>query len=205
MSSEFVSIPSPPRAWNHNFQFHQWILKNTPSACEQALEVGCGDGILTSKLALVAKHVTAIDVSPAMVDLARRNASADNVTFVEGDLLTAELPLESFDLIAAVAVLHHMPFATALLRISALLRSGGILAVVGLARNGSLADYAISAASVPVSRLFKVRNGWWNSPALRIDPDMTYAEIKSASKAILPDVSVRRRLFFRYTMLWRKS
>src|SRR5207244_1450211 len=158
-------------------------------------------GVLTSKLAARSRFATGIDISGEMIATAEKSDAPTNVVFVHGDLMTYRFPAESFDFIAAVAVIHHMPFAAALRLMSALLRSGRVLAVVGLARNSSLADYAVSAASIPVSRFFKMRNGWWNSPALRIEPDMTYAEIKRASNAALPDAAVRRKLFFRYTLL----
>jgi len=76
--------------------------------------------------------------------------------------------------------------------------------VVGLAPNTSPADFAMSAASVFVSRLFRIMRGWWSSPALRIEPDMPYSQIRSIARRMLPGVVLRRRLFFRYTLLWRK-
>ena len=166
--------------------------------------MGCGDGVLTAKLAARAEHVIGIDVSPQMIALARENVPASNVTFVEGDVLDHPLASGSFDFIAAVAVLHHVRFDDALRRLSSLLRKGGVMAVVGLAINRSLVDYAFSAASVPVARAFRLRRGWWSSPALRIDPDMTYSEIRDAARGLLPGVEVKRRLFFRHTLLWRK-
>jgi len=175
-----------------------------PVPCESALDAGCGDGVLTSKLAARAGHVTGIDISREMIGIAMETVRARNVAFVQGDLISYPFPPGSFDFIAAVAVLHHTPFAAALLRMSTLLRPGGVLAVVGLARNSSLVDYAVSAASIPVSRFFRMRNGWWDSPALRIDPDVTFGEIKKTAKALLPNVAVKRQLFFRYTLLWSK-
>lgn len=46
-------------------------------------------------------------------------------------------PLEpaSFDFIASVASLHHMDVAAALVRMRSLLRPGGRLVVIGLARS----------------------------------------------------------------------
>ncbi len=175
-----------------------------PVPCDAALDVGCGEGRLSAQMATRAKHVTAIDISTQMVALARENVRAKNVTFIEGDVLDYPFAAESFDFIAAVAVLHHMPFGDSLRRLSGLLRRGGVLAVVGLARNGSPADYGASAISVPVARIFRMRRGMWESPAPRLDPDMTYAELKDMARTLLPGVEVKRRLFFRHTLLWKK-
>jgi 2-polyprenyl-3-methyl-5-hydroxy-6-metoxy-1,4-benzoquinol methylase len=175
-----------------------------PKDCDRALDIGCGDGVLLPKMATRSMHVTGIDVSPAMISLARQNIHSPNVELVMGDFLASSLPAQSFDFVTAVAVIHHMPFDSVLSHVAELLRPGGVMAVVGLARNHAPADYAISAVSVPVSRLVRLRRGWWDSPARKIDPVMTYAEIKAAAEAILPGVQVRRRLYFRYTMLWRR-
>jgi len=175
-----------------------------PSSCHRALDVGCGDGVLTQKLASRAHHVIGIDSSPDMIALARKAVLAENVDFIEGDFLSAPLNGQSFDFIVAVTVIHHMPFAAALIRMANLLSGGGVLAVVGMARDQSPADYAVSVLSVPVARIARWRRGWWQSPAPRIDPVMNYSEIKVAATGMLPGVEVRRRLYFRYTLLWRK-
>lgn len=176
-----------------------------PVPCHNALDVGCGDGVLIPKLAARAQHVTAIDASPEMIAIARQNSSAENVSYIAGDVLTYPLPIESFDFIAGVAVIHHMPLEAVLTRLSALLQGGGILVVVGLAQNRSLVDFAMSAVSSPVAWIYRVRNGWWSSPALSIEPKTSYTEIKQISRSLLPGVDLKRRLFFRYTLTWQKA
>jgi len=54
-----------------------------------------------------------------------------------GDGLRADLPLGGFDLVASVAVIHHLDFVAGIRRMAALLRPGGRLVVVGLARNAT--------------------------------------------------------------------
>ena len=200
-----ASERADPRVlWNHNLQFHGWILGHMPHPCESALDVGCGDGVLTRKLAERAAHVTGIDAAPDMVALAKERHAAENISYVTGDIVSYPWHTDSFDFIAAVAVIHHMPLAAVLERMAALLRRGGVLAVVGLARNTTLADHAFSAASVPLSRLVRMRTGYWDSPAPRLEPEETFVEIRRLARRTLPGVDVRRRLFFRYTLLWRR-
>jgi SAM-dependent methyltransferase len=175
-----------------------------PVPCGRALDAGCGEGPLTPKLAERARHVIGIDKSAEMIAIARQNAARDNITYLAGDLMTYPLPYEDFDFIAAVAVIHHMPFESVMQRLMALLRHGGVLAIVGLAINHSPVDHAFSAVSVPVSRIARLRRGWWNTSAREIDPDMTFAEIRSGARALLPGTEVKRRLYFRYTLVWKK-
>ncbi len=79
----------------------------TDESTIEIADVGTGSGILAVCAAkyVPTAHVTAIDVSPAALDIAKRNADrynvADRITFVEADLLSAE-PLEPrFDYIVS--------------------------------------------------------------------------------------------------------
>lgn len=191
-------------AWNHNLHFHPWILERMPQPCDRAIDVGTGDGALIPKLAPRARRVTAVDVSEEMIGRARRNVRIDNVEFMACDFMRCALPGGSFDFLVAVAALHHLPFAPAILRAATLLRTGGVLAIVGLARRASLADTLWSVLSIPAARIARVRHGWWESPAFQIEPEMAYAQVRDGARAILPGAEIRRRLYFRYTILWRK-
>ena len=52
--------------WNHNIRYQPVILRAVPAGCGAALEVGCGDGLLASRLAERCTQVTAIDRDPRM-------------------------------------------------------------------------------------------------------------------------------------------
>jgi SAM-dependent methyltransferase len=79
----------------------------------RALELGCGTGffLLNLKLAGVLETGAVTDLSPGMVEVARRNAA--NLGFeVDGRVADAEsipYPDDSFDLVVGHAVLHHIP------------------------------------------------------------------------------------------------
>ena len=114
-----------------------------------------------------------------------------------------------------VAVLHHLDLHDALARITRLVAPGGRLLVVGIARPDSLADLAfdvVSAAANPVIGMIKhpqpVRPPDRAPDAQPVVPMMdsttTFAEIAKAARAHLWGSTVRRRLFFRYTLLWEK-
>jgi hypothetical protein len=42
-----------PGYWNHNVHYQPVILRAVPPGCGAALEVGCGDGLLASRLAVI--------------------------------------------------------------------------------------------------------------------------------------------------------
>ncbi len=118
--------------------------------------------------------------------------------------MTQSLSVEGYDLITAVATLHHLPLIPALKRFRDLLTPGGTLAVIGLYRLHTLEDYAWAAAGLPVSRMLRHWHGHDEVGAPIREPQETLGEIRTACDATLPGAVVRRRLLFRYSLIWRK-
>src|SRR5262245_54862612 len=84
----------------------------TPHAWH-VLDVGCGAGNFTLKLLqhLPGLDVTLMDLSRPMLDRAVERVTAattGSVTAVQGDVREVRFPNESFDIILAAAVLHHL-------------------------------------------------------------------------------------------------
>jgi ubiquinone/menaquinone biosynthesis C-methylase UbiE len=89
------------------------------------LELGCGTGFLTRELAVAGAQVTAIDISPELLEAARSNCSAANVTFEVQNAYALSYPDESFDLVVGSSILHHLDIGEALRQIYCVLRPGG--------------------------------------------------------------------------------
>ena len=95
----------------------------------------CGQGFLLPELADRCSEVVGIDPDEtALAGAAHRVADRTNVTLVRGDVMTADLQEAGFDLVAAVASIHHLPLEPALGRLATLVRPGGSLAIVGPAQ-----------------------------------------------------------------------
>jgi 2-polyprenyl-3-methyl-5-hydroxy-6-metoxy-1,4-benzoquinol methylase len=92
-------------------------------------DIGCGNGVLACEAALMGAEVDAIDISPAMLALAKvyaRDRKARVRTQPAGLLSFAYQP-SSYDLIVSEFTLHHLPDfwkAVALSRIFAALKPG---------------------------------------------------------------------------------
>src|SRR5262252_7887456 len=140
---------APPEPWSHNLHYHRVILDAIPPGCERALDVGCGAGALTRHLKPLVPRVTGIDRDERSIQLARAHRGAAGIRYLHADFLTASFEPASLDLVTSVASLHHMDARAALRRMSDLLRPGGVLAVVGLARGVSPADLARTAPPAP--------------------------------------------------------
>lgn len=192
-------------AWNHNIHYHDVVLRSVPSNCRQALEVGCGQGLLARQLARQCEQIVAIDVDHDALACARAtSASEARIEFVEGDVMTYSFSDGSFDLVTAVATLHHLPLKPALERFRSLLRSGGVLALVGLYRSNAFGDYALAAAAFPASWILGCLRQRVEIGAPVQDPRETLGDIRTASDTLLPGAVLRRHLLFRYSLIWRK-
>lgn len=75
------------------------------------LDVGCGNGRLLDLLVHRSVQYTGVDVSARLVDIARLRYPSMHHQFVVGDILALPFPDSSFDAIAAISVLHHIPSA----------------------------------------------------------------------------------------------
>jgi SAM-dependent methyltransferase len=98
---------------------------------DRVLEIGCGVGRLTRVLASRAASVTALDVSPRMLELARaHNPSLENVEWVLGDGASlAGVRSDSIDACVSHVVFQHIPDPAITLsyvrEIGRVLRQGG--------------------------------------------------------------------------------
>ena len=78
---------------------------------DRVLDIGCGDGSLSLPLLPRSKHLTLLDLSSKMLDLARRKIPADrcsDVELIHGGFIGSDLQPRSFDLILCVGVLAHV-------------------------------------------------------------------------------------------------
>lgn len=83
-----------------------------PTASQRWLETACGPGVISRHLAPHVRAVHGVDLTPAMVALARESAAAAglaNATFAVGDATATGLPDASFDGAITRFSLHHIP------------------------------------------------------------------------------------------------
>ena len=205
--------------WNQNIHYQPVILRAVPPRCGPALDVGCGDGMLACRLAERCTEVTGIDRDDKMIALARERAQTrkqaqaqgaaagehqGHVTFVAADFLAHPLPEASFDFVCANTSLHHMDFAAALTKMVRVLRPGGNLVVIGLAKIGSLTDLVAEVPAAPVNLFYRAVYHEGNSGAPVKDPDMTWGQVRATANTLLPGVRYHRHLLWRYSLSWHK-
>ena len=191
--------------WNHNIHYHAVLLARLPQPCRHALDVGCGDGMFVRDLAARAARVTGIDTQAESIGRARElNANLTNVALVHDDFLFHPFDAGAFDFVSAVASLHHMELEPALERMKELLRPGGTLGVIGLARTRTPRDLGYDVTGALLTRAHRVRRGYWEHSAPVAAPTTSYGQVRRAATGILPGCQYRRHALWRYSLLWTK-
>jgi 2-polyprenyl-3-methyl-5-hydroxy-6-metoxy-1,4-benzoquinol methylase len=192
--------------WNHNLHYSSIVLDAIPTGTQSALDVGCGEGTLTRAIRRVVPRVTGIDADAPSIEGARaQNEPSAHIDYVLGDVLTHAFDAESFDVVVAVAALHHMDAEAGLLRMQHLLAPGGVLVVVGCARSVLPRDVGWEAAAIMASRWHRLRREYWEHTAPTVwPPPVTHGEMRRLAQRHLPGARYRRHVLWRYAILWTK-
>jgi ubiquinone/menaquinone biosynthesis C-methylase UbiE len=118
---------------------------------DTVLDVACGPGLLACAFARVAKHATGIDMTPAMLEQARKaqqEQGLQNVSWQPGDVYSLPFPQDYFSIVSSRFVFHHLqdPLA-ALKEMKRVCKAGGKIVVADMAPHPAKAD-ALNAAEL---------------------------------------------------------
>jgi ubiquinone/menaquinone biosynthesis C-methylase UbiE len=116
---------------------------------DTVLDVACGPGLLACAFARVAKHVTGIDMTPAMLEQAHKTQQEQglkNVSWLPGNVYSLPFPQAQFSLVSSRFVFHHLqdPLA-ALKEMKRVCKPSGRIVVADMAPHPAKAD-AMNAA-----------------------------------------------------------
>jgi len=113
----YTTFDDPWAAASPRYRYQSWkydrLIECLPKGrrFSHALDLGCGLGLLSARLAPRADRVTGIDIAQAAVDRATARASAlKNVRFMQGD--AADLPHSldgQFDLVVVADTFYYLP------------------------------------------------------------------------------------------------
>ena len=117
----------------------RFIAERAPLAGRAVLDVGCGGGLLAESLCAAGAKVTAIDLAPGMIEVARLHAAATGLAIDYRNAAAETLLAESagaFEVVTCMEMLEHVPDPQAMVRtLAGLTRPGGALFVSTLNRN----------------------------------------------------------------------
>lgn len=91
------------------------------------LELGCGTGVFTEKLAAHGTRLIAIDISMALILKASNKLRGKNVKFVVADIENLPFKPDVFDAVVGISVLHHLSLSIACQQAKVVLKKGGMI------------------------------------------------------------------------------
>ncbi|WP_321476753.1 class I SAM-dependent methyltransferase [uncultured Paludibaculum sp.] len=123
------------RAISHSAEESLRLLLETAQvrASDEVLDLACGPGIVSCAFAAAARHVTGMDLVPAMIDQARvlqAEKGLSNLDWRLGDVTELPFPDGRFDLVVTRYSFHHLMDPGAVLReMARVCRPGGRVVV----------------------------------------------------------------------------
>jgi SAM-dependent methyltransferase len=213
---DFNSIaPFETAKWNHNNQYHPFLLANLPLNCQNVLEIGCGIGTF-SRLLPETSRLRAIDLSPKMIEIAKNlSKNHTNIDFQVADILETDLPDSHFDAIVSIATFHHLPLEQVLPKLEKALRPGGKLLILDVLRLENTKDYLFGSIVIPLSLMLKFFHNGLSRPTTEerkvwahhaeTDRFLSFSETAQIYPFYFENAKVQRHLFFRYSMIWTKT
>ncbi len=104
---------------------------------DTVLDVACGPGLLVCAFARVVKHATGVDLTPAMLEQARKiqeEHGIKNVTWQQGNVYSLPFPDSQFSIVSSRFAFHHLeqPF-DALKEMKRVSKPGGRIVVADMA------------------------------------------------------------------------
>ena len=196
-------------------RYDNFLLSLVPGDAASVLDVGCGLGRLTSKLASHTREVTGVDLSPEMIARAQNTAgTASRVRFLCGDFLERDFAGQQFDCVLSAAMLHHIPENVAVPRMVELLRPGGRLVIHDIRSDVGVGERMRSNfALAQVAALRLMRTGRARSPrAVREawerhcaeEKYLTLPEAEALANRLLPGARLFYHWLWSYTIVWDK-
>lgn len=119
-------------------RWKRYLIQSLPPLSHPiCLDIACGTGDLTFGLAkrFPDGTIEGLDITVAMLDIARQRNSYDQVTFTQGDMLPLEYPDNFADIITGGYALRNAPDLKATLReIYRVLKPGGVAAFLDFSK-----------------------------------------------------------------------
>jgi 2-polyprenyl-3-methyl-5-hydroxy-6-metoxy-1,4-benzoquinol methylase len=202
---------SPPR--RHLTPAERALLAYVPQHARSAIDVGCGDGLVSRSLAARGVRTLGVDISSRMIALARARTPAElDVEYRQLDIMSAPEIDAEFDVVMSITMVHHLPLDVIVPRLAQLVAPGGVLLIQDLVDRERLVDIPLNLAGA-ISRRAR-------SLILRESPPRavrrsyaahgtgeTYlrsSDVALAYARFVPGARVLQHLEWRYSVIWTR-
>ncbi|SMG24065.1 Methyltransferase domain-containing protein [Agreia pratensis] len=196
--------------WSHNDFYGPWIVRQVRSrGARKVLDVGCGTGNLVARLIPWADSITGLEPHTATARIAAERFASNEAVEIRPEPFEQRDPGDRFEAITLVAVLHHLPLQASMKGLASALDSGGRLVIVGCYRESTRADRLVSFGALLLNPMMGLIKTLRDTPADRegmtaptAPARESLAEIAAEAALFLPGARIRRRLFWRYSLVY---
>lgn len=209
-----ISGLSEPR-WNHNNCYYDYLLKYVEDNYDLCLDIGCGKGELSNLLSKRSEKVIGLDLADGMIEKAISKYGYKNIEFINKNVLDMDFQENIFDLIITTATAHHLPYEWLLEFVKKHLKPNGKLIILDLYSPHTVSDKVLSVLAILPNIVMNIyhnhsmhkddehsREVWKNHG--EHDVYMTLKDIKELAAKHLPNARIKRKLFWRYVLVWQK-
>lgn len=155
------------------YQIKKDLTREYFTPASRVFEFGCGTGSTAVSHAPYVEHVTATDISPQMLRIAREravSAGVKNVTFAQWDVDADPIPGTEFDVVMAHSILHLVEdLPGAIEKAHSMLKEDGVL----VSSTGCLAD-----------KMWFLRPVLWFVKLIGLAPPIAFLSTKSLEKSL---------------------
>jgi len=149
LRDQYHQVTDYPSLWMR----HRYILQMFDADQGTVLDIGCGPGEMLLELLDRGCTVYGTDISPGMIDLARKNCDKhprkDQLDLRVGDIEALTYPDNTFDTVICAGVIEYLPNDTkALAELHRVLKPGGRLIIT--VRNKACPARAVDLVSDPL-------------------------------------------------------
>ncbi|MFA5923745.1 MAG: methyltransferase domain-containing protein [Methylococcaceae bacterium] len=128
----------------HSQSMQMLIDLSGVSATDDVLDVACGPGLVACEFALHAKHVTGIDITPKMIEQAKKrqqDKSLTNLTWQVGDVLPLPFADSHFSVVITRYSFHHLLKPAAIMaEMCRVCKPGGKIMVIDVVQSPEKVD-----------------------------------------------------------------
>ncbi len=171
-----------------NQAFVEIVRGLLPATATKVLDLGCGPGDVMIRLARACPSlkITAVDGSPAMIQLAQQAIEecglSMTISALQGYVPGLALPVGHFDAVLSKDFLHHLPDPMSLWHeIRRLIKPGGVICVMDLRRPDSSQAAQEIVEAVTADEAEVLRIDFYNSLLAAYTPEEIREQLKAAS------------------------
>ena len=171
-----------------NQAFVEIVRKMIPANATKVLDLGCGPGDVMIRLARACPSlkITAVDGSPAMIQLAQTAIEecglSMTISAMQGYVPGLPLPVGQFDAVLSKDFLHHLPDPMALWHeVRRLIKPGGFICVMDLRRPDSpeAAQKIVDVVTADEAEVLRI--DFYNSLLAAFTPEEIREQMKAAA------------------------